>query len=106
LANDGEKQSIAQKTFFGFIYSMTFRVLEKEVLELPARSRVRLAERIIESVDDYADPEIEAAWASEIERRVEEVQSGAETGLPAGQVMQEARRALHETRRLSSARRK
>ena len=85
---------------------MTLRVLQKEVLELPARARVRLAERMIESVDDYADPELEAAWAAEIERRVEEIQSGADTGIPAGQVMKEARRALHETRRLSPSRRK
>jgi putative addiction module component (TIGR02574 family) len=85
---------------------MTFSVLEREVLHLPARSRVRLAEKIIESVDDYTDPQVEAAWDAEIERRVEEIQSGAEKGIPARQVMKDARRALNETRRLSSARRK
>jgi putative addiction module component (TIGR02574 family) len=85
---------------------MTLRVLEKEALELPPRSRVRLAERIIESIDDYADPELEAAWDDEIERRVKEIQSGSEKGIPAGEVMTEARRALHETRRLPSPRRK
>jgi len=85
---------------------MTLRLLEKEVLELPPRSRVRLAERIIQSVDDYADAQVEAAWTAEIERRVEEIQSGAEKGIPTGQVMKEARRALHEARRLSSVRRK
>jgi len=85
---------------------MIIRVLEKEVLELPPRSRVRLAERIIESIDDYAAPELEAAWNDEIERRVKEIQSGAEKGVPAGDVMKEARRALNETRGLPSARRK
>jgi putative addiction module component (TIGR02574 family) len=85
---------------------MTFRVLEKEVLDLPPRSRVRLAERIIRSVDSYADPQLEAAWTAEIERRVEEIQSGMEKGIPAGQVMKDAHRALNEARRLSSARRK
>jgi putative addiction module component (TIGR02574 family) len=85
---------------------MTLRLLEKEVLELPPRSRVRLAERIIESIDDYADPASEAAWDDEIERRVKEIQSGAEKGIPAGDVMKDARRALNETCRLSSARRK
>ena len=85
---------------------MTLRVLEKEALELPPRSRVRLAERIIESIDDYADPELEAAWDDEIERRGKEIQSGSEKGIPAGEVMTEARRALHETRRLPSPRRK
>lgn len=82
------------------------RVLEKEVLELPPRSRVRLAEKIIESIDDYADPDLEAAWDEEIERRVREIESGAQEGIPAAQVMKDARRALNETRRLSSARRK
>jgi putative addiction module component (TIGR02574 family) len=85
---------------------MTLRVLEKEVLELPPRSRVRLVERIIESIDDYADPDLEAAWDDEIERRVREIKSGAGKGIPAAQVMKDARRALHETRRLSPARRK
>jgi putative addiction module component (TIGR02574 family) len=85
---------------------VTLRVLEREVLELSVRSRVRLAERILESVDDYADLQLEAAWNAEIGRRVEEIHSGAEPGIPAAQVMKEARRALHEARRLSSARRK
>ena len=85
---------------------MTLRVLEKEILELPPRSRVRLAERIIESIDDYADAETEAAWSDEVERRVKEIGSGTEQGIPAEQVMKNARRALNETRRLQSTRRR
>ena len=76
----------------------------KEVLQLPPRSRVRLAERIIESIDDYADGQLEAAWTAEIARRVKEIGSVAEKGIAAEQVMKDARRALNETRRLSSAR--
>jgi putative addiction module component (TIGR02574 family) len=85
---------------------MTLRVLEKEVLHLPARSRARLAEKIMESLDDYTDPQIEGAWSAEIEQRVGEIQSGVEKGIPARQVMKDARAALNEIRRLSSARRK
>ena len=55
---------------------MTLRVLEKEVMELPPRSRARLAEKIIESLDDFADPKLEAEWNVEIERRVREIESG------------------------------
>ena len=84
---------------------MTLRVLEKEVLDLPPRSRVRLAERIIESIDDYATPKLEAAWNEEIEQRVTDIQSGAEKGIPAGVVMKEARRALKAAHRLLPARR-
>ena len=85
---------------------MTLRVLEKEVMELSPRSRVRLAEKIIESIDDYADPSLEAAWDAESGRRAKEIQSGVEKGIPASNVMKAARRALNETRRLPSARRK
>ena len=88
------------------VLSMTLRVLEKEALELPPRSRVRLAEKIIESIDDYADPKLKEDWESEIERRVKEIETGAEKAIPAEQVMREARRALNETRRVPSARRK
>jgi hypothetical protein len=49
------------------------------------------------SMEDYTDPEVEAAWSAEIERRVEEIQSGVDTGIPAAHVMKEGRRALHET---------
>jgi putative addiction module component (TIGR02574 family) len=85
---------------------MTLRVLEKEILELPPHSRVRLAERLIESIDPSADARLQNEWDDEIERRVNEIESGVEKGVPGAQVMKEARRALNETRRLSSARRK
>jgi len=38
---------------------MTIQALEREVLELPPRSRIRFVEKIIESVNDYADSKIE-----------------------------------------------
>jgi putative addiction module component (TIGR02574 family) len=84
----------------------TLQVLEREVLGLPPRSRIRLAEKIIESIGDFADPQIEADWDCETERRVKEIEAGAEAGIPAEEVVKAARRALNETRRLSSARRK
>jgi putative addiction module component (TIGR02574 family) len=85
---------------------MTIQALEKEVLELPPKSRARFVEKIIETIDDYTDPEIEKVWTDETGRRVNEIESGKAKGIPAAKVMTEARRALHETRRLSSARRK
>jgi len=98
--------ALASGCFGEHTFCMTLRVLEREVLELPPRSRVRLAEKIIESIGDYDDPELKKDWENEIERRVKEIESGSEKGIPAEQVMKEARRALNETRRLPSARRK
>ena len=88
------------------LLSMTVRLLEKEILELPPRSRLRLAEKIIESIDDFSDPQLKAEWDEETERRVKQIESGADKGIPADQVMKQARRALNEARRLSSSRRK
>lgn len=85
---------------------MTIRALEKEVLDLPPRSRVRFVEKIIESVDDFTSRDIEAAWAQEIGRRTEEIKSGKVKGSSAKQAMAKARRAVNEARQISSARRK
>ncbi|MBC8097474.1 MAG: addiction module protein [Akkermansiaceae bacterium] len=80
--------------------------MEKEVLDLPPRSRIRFAEKIIESVEDFVSPEIQAAWSEEIGRRVKDIESDKVRGIPAAQVMAKARRALNEARKISSTRRK
>jgi len=57
--------------------SSSVEVLEAEVLQLPVAERARLVERLIASLD--ADPEIEEAWAAEVERRQAQLESGAAT---------------------------
>jgi putative addiction module component (TIGR02574 family) len=85
---------------------MTISALEKEILELPPRSRVRLAEKLVQSVDGFTSKEVESAWSEEINRRVEEIESGKAKGVSASAAMAKARRALHEARQVSSPRRK
>ena len=80
--------------------------IEKKVLKWPPARRVALAEKLIASVEDFATPEIEAAWNTEIETRVKEIREHRTEGIPAKQVMAEARRKLHEARRLSPTRRR
>jgi len=53
----------------------TVEVLEAEALQLPAAERARLVERLIASLE--MDPEVEEAWAAEVERRNAEIKSGA-----------------------------
>jgi putative addiction module component (TIGR02574 family) len=85
---------------------MTVAALEQKALKLPAADRVRLAETIIESVEDYADPEVAEAWQKEIARRIKDIDSGTAEGILAAQVFAQARKKLHAARRLLSARRK
>lgn len=49
--------------------------IEAEALQLSAEERVRLADHLLASVS--GDPEIEGAWAAEVERRLAEVEAGA-----------------------------
>jgi putative addiction module component (TIGR02574 family) len=49
-------------------------------LALPPDERAWLAAELIASLDQSEDKDVEAAWASEIERRIDEIESGeAET---------------------------
>ena len=61
---------------------------------LPAEDRARLAEDLLSSLQEDADPAIEAAWDSEIRRRLEEVEAGTAKLIPAAEVFAEVRRML------------
>lgn len=61
---------------------------------LPPEDRARLAEELLESLEQDPDSEVEAAWDREIERRVAEVKAGTATLIPAEDVHAEARRLI------------
>ncbi len=54
--------------------------LEIEALKLPLRERVRLADHLLASV--CADPEVDEAWAAEVQRRMAAVEAGAPSSPP------------------------
>ena len=58
----------------------TVEGLEAEALQLSAAERARLVERLIASLD--IDPDVEEAWAAEVERRNAEIESGAVSLVP------------------------
>jgi len=47
-----------------------------EVLELPEQERAEVAARILESLGNVADSDVDEAWARELERRAAAVDSG------------------------------
>jgi putative addiction module component (TIGR02574 family) len=61
---------------------------------LPPEDRARLAEELLESLEQDPDSEIEVAWDREIERRVAEVEAGTAKLIPAEEVHAEARRLI------------
>lgn len=53
----------------------TVEELEAKALSLSSAQRARLVEKLIASLD--SEPDIENAWAAEVERRHAEIESGA-----------------------------
>lgn len=50
--------------------------LRDAVLQLPEEDRAWLAAEILASLDGPPDEEVDAAWSEEIDRRVDEIESG------------------------------
>lgn len=58
------------------------RQLFREALELTDNDRATLAGLLIESLETEIDPDVEAAWAEEAERRWKEIESGTVKTIP------------------------
>jgi len=74
--------------------SLTIDQLEQEAMRLPAASRARLADKLVESLDSTEIDEIQRLWADEAVRRSDEVRSGHVTSIPGEEVLAEVRRTV------------
>jgi putative addiction module component (TIGR02574 family) len=72
-----------------------FEEIVASAMKLPERERVRLAQELIASLDAEIEPDVEALWLAEAERRLEELRSGKTRGVPAEEAFARARRALN-----------
>jgi putative addiction module component (TIGR02574 family) len=67
-------------------------IVEAQALKLSPEERAQLAGRLITSL--FEDHEIEDAWAAEVERRIEEIESGRAKLIPAADFIARARAAI------------
>ena len=65
--------------------------IEKEALKLPSTERASLAARLIRSLDEEEDPDVERLWIQEAKRRYQEYKNGNTTGQPSEEVLKEIR---------------
>jgi putative addiction module component (TIGR02574 family) len=70
------------------------REVESRALRLPRRERARLAQRLISSLDQEVDADVDKLWLQEAERRLGELKSGKVPGIPAEKVVRKARSTL------------
>lgn len=66
----------------------------QEALRLSPRARGDIGATLIRSLDVEEDPEVEASWAAEIERRIREVDEGKVKLIPWEQVRRSLRAGL------------
>lgn len=66
--------------------------LSKKAKELALEERAQLAQELLESVDQEADPEVRAAWENEIASRIAKYERGETKLIPAADVFEAARR--------------
>lgn len=68
--------------------------LSARAKRLPREDRARLAEELLDSLQEACDPDAEVAWEREIECRVAEIESGEVALIPAEEIHVEARRLI------------
>ena len=69
--------------------SNQFEIVEAQALKLSPGEHAQLADRLVASL--FKDEEIEDAWAAEVERRIDEVESGRAMLIPAAESIARAR---------------
>ena len=74
--------------------STQFDEVVEDAMKLPVRERVRLAQRLVDSVDEESEGDVSELWQAVAERRLEELESGAVEGIDATEVFKKARQAL------------
>ncbi len=57
-----------------------------QALSLPPRSRAKLAEKLLESLDDPKQREIDLLWAAEVEDRIDAYEKGDLKAIPGREV--------------------
>jgi putative addiction module component (TIGR02574 family) len=70
--------------------------LAEEVLAWSSRERIEFAERILSSVEDFAEPALKEQWDRELEKRSAEIQKGVVQGVDSDAAFEAARKALNE----------
>ena len=77
----------------------TINDIEKFVFKLPPDERAALAYRIWDSLEEFADADIEKAWLDEADRRWQEIEDGEVRCIPAEEVIKRARERVYHLRR-------
>jgi putative addiction module component (TIGR02574 family) len=74
--------------------NMTVDQVLEETSCWPSEEIEKLFDRLLVSNYRLPNPEVDAAWAAEIKRRIDDIESGREVGIPGEEVMARARKIV------------
>ena len=81
------KWSLDSEEIVDYVFFMAvLEDIEREAISLPKDQRLKLAEKLISSVDEVGDTGVDEAWEVEISRRIESYRSGDVDPIPAADV--------------------
>ena len=70
--------------------------ITNNALSLPVEFRLELIDLLLKSLNIPTKPEIDELWASEVERRIDEVDSGSAQLVDGNEVFSRIRERLHK----------
>ncbi|WP_028301682.1 addiction module protein [Oceanospirillum beijerinckii] len=75
---------------------MNLKAIETEALQLSEKDRAELVRKLVLSLDQPSDAELENDWLDEAERRAKQLDSGEVRGVPAEEFLKKARALLKQ----------
>jgi len=76
--------------------NINFETIAQEALALPNDDRVRLADRLIESLDLLDEDQFHQLWANEAIKRRDEIRNGLVEAIPGDEALKQVRQAIAE----------
>jgi putative addiction module component (TIGR02574 family) len=74
---------------------ITVEAIIGNALKKPVKERALIAERLISSLDGTTDKDVELAWQKEIEKRLQEIDSGIVQCIPWEDVQEQLSKNAH-----------
>jgi hypothetical protein len=71
--------------------------LEQAALQLPMKARATLAQKLLESIEQPSEAELEELWLDEIGERIKRVERGESKLIPVNEALRQARAIIAKT---------
>lgn len=73
---------------------INYKEIERSALKLDKKRRAELAKRLLLSLDEQIDEDIEQAWIDEVNQRKKQIESGEVETIAGEEVLEKARNLL------------